>query len=156
TTDEHPGGAAHTDLHAIPLRPETVTPTSPVPTTKELLAAGASPKTVERSRRSKRSRPPMQPRLTMPAPSIGLLEEKVQELIALQGEHPDQDLIGDMMLTALRMVRDSSTRGELKILASTLRELRYAFNIFRPFQKHRKITVFGSARTAKSSPEYKQ
>ena len=152
TTDEHHGEKT-ADLHTLPLRPETVTPTSPVPTTKELIAAGATQKTVERSRRS---RPPLQPKLTMPAPAIGLLEEKVQELIALQGEHPDQDLVGDIMLTALRMVRDGSTRGELKILASTLRELRYAFNIFRPFQHHRKITVFGSARTAKTAPEYKQ
>jgi uncharacterized protein (TIGR00730 family) len=60
------------------------------------------------------------------------------------------------MLTALRMVRDGSTRGELKILAATLRELRYAFNIFRPYQHRRKITIFGSARTPPDAPEYLQ
>ena len=73
-----------------------------------------------------------------------------------EGEHPGQDLIGDMMLTALRMVRDGSSRGELKILAGALRELRYAFNIFRPFDDRRKITIFGSARTPPEAPEYQQ
>jgi uncharacterized protein (TIGR00730 family) len=86
---------------------------------------------------------------------MALLEDKVRELIAMQGEHPDQDLLGDMVLTALRMVRDGSSRGELKILAATMRELRYAFNVFRPFQNHRKITIFGSARTSPDADEYK-
>jgi hypothetical protein len=85
-----------------------------------------------------------------------MLEQKVRELIALQGEHPAQDLIGDVMLTALRMVRDGTTRGELKILAATMRELRYAFNTFREYKHRRKITVFGSARTPPEAPEYKQ
>ena len=75
-------------------------------------------------------------------------------MILMQGQHPDEDLIGDIMMTALRMVRDGTTRGELKILAATLRELRYAFNIFRPFRDRRKITVFGSARTPPDAPEY--
>ncbi|HYG78136.1 MAG TPA: LOG family protein [Planctomycetota bacterium] len=153
TTDEaHTDGSAVADIHALPLRPETVTPTSPTPTKKELIAAGAPPQVVKKIKR----RPPPVFKPATPVPSIELLEEKVRDLIALQGEHPDQDLVGDMIITTLKMMRDGSTRGELKILASTLRELRYAFNIFRPFQNKRKITVFGSARTPKTAPEYKQ
>ncbi len=74
----------------------------------------------------------------------------------MQGEHPSQDLISDIMMTALRMVRDGSTRGDLKILAASLREMRYAFNIFRPYHDRRKVTVFGSARTPRMHPEYVQ
>ena len=99
---------------------------------------------------------PVAVRLTDPAPPIPLLEKKVAELVALQGEHPGQDLIADIMMTALRMVRDGTTRGELKILAASLRELRYAFNIFRPYQQRRKVTVFGSARTKPGEPEYEE
>lgn len=142
-------GSAHADIRSLPLRPETVSPTAPPPTKEELKATGKAPPKGKTPR-------PIKPKLTEPAPPIALLEEKVRELMAMQGEHPDQDLIGDMMMTALRMVRDGCTRGELKILASTLRELRYAFNIFRPYQNQRKITIFGSARTAKEAPEYKQ
>ena len=101
-----------------------------------------------------KKQPIKEPSLTMPAPSISELEKRVRELILMQGQHPDEDLIGDIMMTALRMVRDGTTRGELKILAATLRELRYAFNIFRPFRDRRKITIFGSARTPADAPEY--
>jgi hypothetical protein len=120
TTDEPlNGNSAQADLRSLPLRPETVTPTAPPPTKQELKAAG-----VPAPKAPPRRRAPLAPKLKMPAPSMPLLEEKVRELIAMQGEHPDQDLIGDMMITALRMVRDGSSRGELKILASSLRELR--------------------------------
>jgi uncharacterized protein (TIGR00730 family) len=144
---------SHADLGSLPLRPETVAPFAPVPTKQALQAAappGAAPV------KARRPQAPAKPVLAAPAPSMAELEGKVRELMALQGEHPDQDLIGDMILTALRMVRDDCTRGELKILAATLRELRYAFNIFRPFSQQRKITVFGSARTHPDAGEYKQ
>jgi hypothetical protein len=132
-----------------PAHPETIAPPGPPPTEKELARAAGR-------RRPQRPRPPITPKLTVPAPPITLLEEKARELIALQGEHPDQDLIGDIIMTALRMVRDGSDRGELKILAASLRELRYAFHTFRTYRDRRKITVFGSARTQADAPEYKQ
>jgi uncharacterized protein (TIGR00730 family) len=142
----------HADLRSIPLRPETVTPTAPPLTPEELKVAKAGRKVA----RFPRKRGPAVIKLVTPPPPVELLEQKIQELIALQGEHPDQDLIGDIMMTALRMVRDGTGRGELKILAASLRELRYAFNIFRPFQHRRKITIFGSARTPPDAPEFIQ
>ncbi|MBI3830405.1 MAG: LOG family protein [Planctomycetes bacterium] len=84
------------------------------------------------------------------------LDVKVRELIALQGGHPDDDLIEDIIQTALRLMRDGAPRGELKVLAAALRELRYAFKTFRPYANVRKVTVFGSARTPPDAPEYKQ
>lgn len=134
---------------ALPLLHETLTSTPPPPTPAQL-------KVMRGRRQLAKGPPPQAVKLTVPAPAMQLLEEKVRELLALQGEHPDQDLIGDMLLTALRMMRDGTTRGELKIMAASLRELRYAFNIFRPFQHRRKITIFGSARTPPNAPEYLQ
>lgn len=150
----HHDRLAHED--GVSLRPETITPVAPPPTEAQLRKAEGPPISGEPRRRRVRAPKPLQPKLATPAPAMAELEEKVMELIALQGEHPDQDLVADMMLTALRMVRDGSTRGELKILASALRELRYAFGIFRPYATQRKITVFGSARTPKDHGEYKQ
>jgi uncharacterized protein (TIGR00730 family) len=132
----------------LPLHSETVASTPPPPTPAQLKGM--------RRRPFAKGPPPKTVKLAVPAPSMEFLEEKVRELLALQGEHPDQDLIGDMLLTALRMVRDGTTRGELKIMAASLRELRYAFNVFRPFQQRRKITIFGSARTPQSAPEFIQ
>ena len=65
-----------------------------------------------------------------------------------------QDLLQVMRHTIDRMEKDGMARGDLKILSRTLRELRYAFKVFRPYRRRRKVTVFGSARTKPDHPEY--
>ncbi len=66
------------------------------------------------------------------------------------------DLLDMMQRTIARMASDGTTRGDLKILNRTLRELRYAFKVFQPYRRRRKVTVFGSARTHSSHPAYQQ
>ena len=58
--------------------------------------------------------------------------------------------------TADKLARDKTSRGDLKILSRTLRELRYAFKVFTPYRHWRKVTVFGSARTPPEKPAYAQ
>lgn len=65
-----------------------------------------------------------------------------------------QDLYKVMRNTIGRMEKDQTARGDLKILSRTLRELRYAFKVFRPYRRRRKVTIFGSARTKPGHPEY--
>ncbi len=65
-----------------------------------------------------------------------------------------QDLYQVMRHTVDRLEKDQTARGDLKILSRTLRELRYAFTVFRPFRRRRKVTIFGSARTKPDHPEY--
>lgn len=67
-----------------------------------------------------------------------------------------EDLIQTIKDYADKLARDGSTRGDLKILSRTLRELRYAFKVFAPYRRRRKVTMFGSARTESSSPAYQQ
>ena len=64
------------------------------------------------------------------------------------------DLIEVMRRTVDRLSHDQTARGDLKILSRTLLELRYAFSVFRPYRKNRKVTIFGSARTPESDPTY--
>ncbi len=71
---------------------------------------------------------------------------------ALGGE----DLIDMMQRTVERLKADGTSRGDLKILSRTLRELRYAFKVFQPYRRRRKATVFGSARTPPDHPCYIQ
>ena len=66
------------------------------------------------------------------------------------------DLIQTIKETADKLSADGSTRGDLKILSRTLRELRYAFKVFAPYRRRRKVTVFGSARTPPDHPAYQQ
>lgn len=81
-------------------------------------------------------------------PTVGLANRAVSGHIA--------DLIQKIKESADKLARDHTSRGDLKILARTLLELRYAFKVFAPYRSHRKVTVFGSARTLPDEPAYQQ
>jgi uncharacterized protein (TIGR00730 family) len=67
----------------------------------------------------------------------------------------EEALVREMVETSLRLLRDSTNVGDLKILNAALRELRYAFKIFAPYRGVRKVSVFGSARTPPGDPAYR-
>jgi uncharacterized protein (TIGR00730 family) len=64
------------------------------------------------------------------------------------------DLLDMMRRTIDQLEKDSASRGDLKILNRTLRELRYAMKVFKPYRRRRKISIFGSARTQPDHPTY--
>src|SRR5438874_8486730 len=61
-------------------------------------------------------------------------------------------LITEMIENALKLLRDGTSLGDVKILNASLRELRYAFKVFAPYRGVRKVSVFGSARSAPTAP----
>lgn len=65
-----------------------------------------------------------------------------------------RDLVQEIKNTADQLQIDGSSRGDLKILARAVRELRYAFKVFSPYRRRRKVTIFGSARTRPEEPAY--
>ena len=77
-------------------------------------------------------------------------EMDVIEHVAELKQHAE--LIDEIKQTADKLAQDGTTRGDLKILSRALRELRYAFKVFAPYRKNRKVTVFGSARTKPDNP----
>src|SRR5687768_4037530 len=66
------------------------------------------------------------------------------------------DLIQTIHESADKLKRDNTSRGDLKLLSRAIRELRYAFRVFQPYRRRRKVTVFGSARTPSTAPAYVQ
>src|SRR5215831_12797779 len=58
--------------------------------------------------------------------------------------------------TADKLIRDGANRGDVKLLSTALKELRYAFKVFSPYKGRRKVTVFGSARLKADHPAYVQ
>ena len=77
--------------------------------------------------------------------------EAVQSL-----RRPPEDLVQTIKDYADKLAADGSSRGDLKVISRTIRELRYAFKVFAPFRKTRKVTVFGSARTPVDDPGYQE
>ena len=80
-------------------------------------------------------------------------EARIRQLVADWGAEKSPELIEELIATALKMARDKMGTGDLKLMNRALKELRYAAKVFAPYRDVRKVTIFGSARTALSEPE---
>ena len=61
----------------------------------------------------------------------------------------------ELLVAAAGLVGDDPDRLDLKIASAALQEMRDAYLTFAPYRGIRKVTVFGSARTAPSDPAYR-
>lgn len=82
------------------------------------------------------------------------LDKKIWELIDLNGQCNNRDLIFQLMVTTLKLAKDDTDRGDLKIMNSTLKEMRFTWKVYGPYRHHRKVSVFGSARTPEDHPDF--
>lgn len=67
---------------------------------------------------------------------------------------PGGELVGDMIANALKLLRDRTSRGDLKLINKSFKELRYALKVFAPYRRVRKVSIFGSARTPEDHGDY--
>ncbi|MCX7620201.1 MAG: LOG family protein [Acidimicrobiales bacterium] len=82
------------------------------------------------------------------------LDRRIAALVDAAGIHRDNDLVFEMVVSALRMGREAVDRGELKLVNAALKELRYSFYVFEPYAAIPKVSIFGSARTRTDDPSY--
>lgn len=78
------------------------------------------------------------------------------DLLHRAGASENQELLHQMMVTVVKLAQDEAERGDLKILNTTLKEMRYSFKVMRPYRRVRKVSVFGSARCQPDTDDYKQ
>jgi len=88
------------------------------------------------------------------------LDERITRLaLDAIGERATDDesaaLAHEMIVTVLKLLRDEAERGDLKLINSALKEMRYSFRVFARHRDTRKVTIFGSARTAPEDPNYR-
>jgi uncharacterized protein (TIGR00730 family) len=69
---------------------------------------------------------------------------------------PDGDMVGEIVENAMKLLRDQTNRGDIKLINKSFRELRYALRIFAPYRDVRKVSIFGSARTPETHDDYRQ
>ena len=69
---------------------------------------------------------------------------------------PNGDLVGEIIANALKLLRDETNRGDIKLIDKSFKELRYALKIFAPYRDTRKISILGSARTPETHGDYIQ
>ena len=94
----------------------------------------------------KTAKPPVDPEL----------KRRIQELIDYRGGGHNEESVADIIENALKLLKDVKDSGDVRVIQTALRELRYAFKLFAPYAHVRKVTMFGSARTAPTRPEYQQ
>src|SRR5437868_12817767 len=63
-----------------------------------------------------------------------------------------EELVQQIKETADKLIRDGANRGDVKLLSTALKELRYCFKVFATYRNRRKATVFGSARLPLDHP----
>src|SRR5688500_7099081 len=89
-------------------------------------------------------------------PAEADVRRRVQELIELNGSGANPDLIADIIENALKKLADAPDRGDARVMAIAIRQLRLAYKLFHPYADKRKVTMFGSARTLPTKAEYLQ
>lgn len=83
------------------------------------------------------------------------LDELIDDLMRqAQVHHPG--MIREMIVSALKAGQESDYLADLKLMRTTMKEMRYTNKIFGPFRHRKKVTIFGSARTLPSEPIYRK
>jgi uncharacterized protein (TIGR00730 family) len=76
------------------------------------------------------------------------VDEAITELLSIFGEtilRPQ--IVRDMIIAALKAGHEDDGKVDLKLMCTTLKEMRYTSKIFSSYRKLKKVSVFGSART---------
>lgn len=83
-----------------------------------------------------------------------LFDERIKVLVDDWACGRANGLVREMIATALKMGQDCLSVGDMKLYSRALKEMRRASLIFGPYEEERKISIFGSARTKPSEPEF--
>ena len=84
--------------------------------------------------------------------------DKIHELIELVGASSDDyegELAAQLIQVALKLLVDKTDLGQMKLMTRALKEMRYAYRTFSRYPLTRRVSIFGSARTPESHPDYR-
>ena len=85
----------------------------------------------------------------------GPLDDLLAEILSMvEVHHPD--IIREMVINALKIGQENDYLADLKMLRATMKEMRYTSKMFEPYRNRKKVTIFGSARTAPDEESYKK
>ncbi len=87
--------------------------------------------------------------------SNGEIDRLIDELMARVGVH-HSEMIRQMILGALKSGQENDYLADQKLMRTTMKEMRFTNKVFAPYRDRRKVSVFGSARTAPEEPIYQK
>ncbi|KJH71235.1 LOG family protein [Aliterella atlantica] len=92
-----------------------------------------------------------------PSPSfdpLSSLEADIAELLDKLPNLQNRQLIGQTLTTVIRLASSEIDRLDWKILSASLADMERGLELFHTYRHVRKVTIFGSARTPSTAPEY--
>lgn len=81
----------------------------------------------------------------------------IHRLIEVCGGAPNEvtgELLTQMIQNNLKMIKDKHEVNQLKLIARSMKEIRYAYRVFNQYKDKKCISIFGSARTPENHPDY--
>ena len=85
----------------------------------------------------------------------GVVDRAIKDLFELAGPIHHHAIVREMIIAALKAGQENPQLADLKVMCSTLKEMRYTSKVFGDYRDARKVTVFGSARTTPDHPLYR-
>lgn len=82
------------------------------------------------------------------------LDTAISELVEAAGDQANSDIVQEIITTAIKLARDGAERGDMKLVNTALKEMRYSMLVFSRDRAAPKVTMYGSARTPSDHVEY--
>jgi uncharacterized protein (TIGR00730 family) len=84
----------------------------------------------------------------------GAIDDIISRLMETAQGIRRPDYVREMIIAALKAGQEDDESADLKLMNTTLKEMRFTSKVFGPYRNVRKVTVFGSARTQPGDPIY--
>ena len=84
------------------------------------------------------------------------LKQRIQELIRFKGGGHNENEVADIIENALKLLTDVKDTGDVRVIQTALRELRYAFRLFEPYAESARLPFSVPRARSRTSVEYQQ
>jgi uncharacterized protein (TIGR00730 family) len=83
------------------------------------------------------------------------IDALIENIIDSVGDVQHKNIVREMIICALKAGQETGYLPDLRMLNNTMKEMRYTNKIFSPYRHKKKVTIFGSARTAPTDFSYR-
>ncbi|PKL93802.1 MAG: TIGR00730 family Rossman fold protein [Gemmatimonadetes bacterium HGW-Gemmatimonadetes-1] len=84
----------------------------------------------------------------------GPIDEIIEQLMETAEGIQRPKYVRELIIASLKAGQEDDKSADLKLMNTTLKEMRFTSKVFGPYHNVRKVTVFGSARTQPGDPLY--
>jgi hypothetical protein len=84
----------------------------------------------------------------------GPIDDIIDKLMETAQNIRRPEYVREMIIASLKAGQEDDESADLKLMNTTLKEMRFTSRVFGPYRNVRKVTVFGSARTKPGDPMY--